>query len=569
MWVNGNASLAAEIYQLYALVLQLVDRRSIFYYNPGRLDCDWQRWQQRSNLSGRPQWVWHSQVPFAQLKEQQTSELFVLACLPASFDVPGLAGLSASLNHLRDMPVLIELLDSSAIHQSDKDSLASQVLAYCLKKSMLNVALYFQQDRSHLTLYTFSAFPRFRLIKRNLLHSRLAGGEGELFPDQLANLGGYTVRIMPVYSEPTSIIHRDANGEQRISGYGWRLIETFAQKIGANISIVLPTWRPGRILTEAYMLEFTRNGSIDFGLLSTQMTQRFKSRYYQYSYPIFYGGWCIMLPIERHIDLRVVFMRVLEAKALALLLISLGSCYLLLHVDRMIAPAWLRYCLRSLRITPWILALLVLCVCQAQLFSLIIMCPMEAPIDSFDALLASNLRIFGLREEFDDLDDEFRARYALAFRLTGNLTKFFQLRNSFNTSWAYPITAIKWVVLKELQSYFQRPVFRYSELCLSQNYPYSILLADESIFRRRLMMFTMRSRSSGLINHWMRHSLIDMVKTDRMKIKDYSTPSHVQPLRLQDLRYVGLCLGVGLLLAATVFVVELLPFYVNVWLDSL
>ncbi|TDG51420.1 hypothetical protein AWZ03_002215 [Drosophila navojoa] len=569
MWVNGNASIAAEIYQLYALVLQFVDRRSIFYYNPGRLDCDWQRWQQWGNLSDRPQWVWHSRMPFAQLKEQQSSELFVLACLPASFDVPALAGLSASLNHLRDMPVLIELLHSSAIRQSDKDSLATQILAYCLKNSILNVVLYFQQDGSHLTLYSFSAFPSFTLIKRNLLHSRLAGGEGELFPDQLANLGGYTVRIMPVYSEPTSIIQLDANGEPRVSGYGWRLIETFAQKLGANISIVLPTWRPGRVLTEAYMLEFTRNGSIDFGLLSTQMSHRLKSRYYQYSYPIFYGAWCIILPIERHIDLRAVFARVLEAKALALLLISLGSYYLWLYLDRLLVPAWLRYCLRSLRITPWILALLVLCACQAQLVSLINMCPMEAPIDSFDALLASNIRIFGLREEFYDMDDEFRARYASAFRLTRNHTEFFQLRNSFNTSWAYPITAIKWVVMKELQSYFQRPVFRYSELCLSQNYPYSILLADESIFRKRLMMFTMRSRSSGLINHWMRHSLIDMVQADRMKIKDYSTASQVQPLRLQDLWYVGLCLGGGLLLAATVFVAELLPFYVNVWLDSL
>lgn len=278
MWVNGSGSLAAEIYQLYALVLQFVDRRSIFYYNPGRLDCDWQRWQQRGNLSSQPQWVWHSRMPFAQLKEQQTSELFVLACLPASYDAPGLAGLSGSLNHLKEMPVLIELLDSTAIHQSDKDSLASQVLAYCLKNSMLNVALYFQQDRSHLTLYSFSAFPSFTLIKRKLLHSRLAGGAGELFPDQLANLRGYTVRIMPAYSEPTSIIQRDANGKHRISGYGWRVIETFAQKIGANISIVLPTWRPERLLTEAYMLKFTRNGSIDFGLLSTQMTHRFSNR---------------------------------------------------------------------------------------------------------------------------------------------------------------------------------------------------------------------------------------------------------------------------------------------------
>lgn len=292
-------------------------------------------------------------------------------------------------------------------------------------------------------------------------------------------------------------------------------------------------------------------------------------RYYQYSFPIFYAGWCIMLPIERHIELSAMFMRILKPKALALLLTTLGACYVLLHLERVIVPSWLHCYLRNMRLVPWLLAPLVLCACQAQMFSLIKICPMKAPIDSFDALLASDLRIFGIRAEFDSLDGAFRAKYAAAFRLTGNVTELFQLRNSFNVSWAYTITHIKWVVMNELQSYFHRPLFRYSDLCLSQNYPYSILLADESIYRKTLMMFSLRARSSGLIDYWMRNSFIDMVKAERMKIKDYSTPNQVQQLRLQDFRYVGFCCGGGLLLAFIVFVAELLPFYVNVWLDSL
>lgn len=273
MWVNINESFASDIYQLYALVLQVIDGRSIFYYNPSKLECSWQSFQQH-NLTTQPQWVWRSQMPYALLKEQQASELFVLACLTDRFNMNELAGLTASLNHLRDAPVLIELINSSLLPSSSKDSLATQILSHCLQSYMLNVALYFQDWTRPVILYNFLAFPNFSLIKNRLTSSSLAKQGGQLFPNQLNNLNGYTLRVMPDFSEPNTVLYRDALGVTRIAGFMWNFIDTFAKKLGASLSVVQPTWRPGRNLGEAYMLEFTKNGSVDIGLITVQVVER-------------------------------------------------------------------------------------------------------------------------------------------------------------------------------------------------------------------------------------------------------------------------------------------------------
>ncbi|EDV94370.1 GH20055 [Drosophila grimshawi] len=191
------------------------------------------------------------------------------------------------------------------------------------------------------------------------------------------------------------------------------------------------------------------------------------------------------------------------------------------------------------------------------------------PINSFGALLESDLHIFAFRPEFSNIEKSFQARYAAAFRLTDNVSEVFQLRNSFNTSWAYIIPKTKWHVIETQQHYFQKPLFRYSDLCLSGNTPHSILVSEESIYREAVNLFAMRARQSGLMFHWLTHGFNDMVTAGRMCLKDYSQSDQWRILRLKDLQFAWRCCGAGLLLALIVFIVELLRFYVEVWLDNL
>lgn len=276
-----------------------------------------------------------------------------------------------------------------------------------------------------------------------------------------------------------------------------------------------------------------------------------------------------MLPLELPIGRKELLAHVWEVSLLSLLLMTLVISYISGGLSIFRIPYWIINCRHCLRLTPRLLTQFIICISLAQLFHLTVKRPQFAPIESFDDLIASNIHIFGLRAEFDLLENDFRARYAEAFRLTRNLSEFFRMRNSFNTSWAYSVATNKWVILQEQQRHFQRPLFRYSDLCFSESHPQSILLGEDSIYYNALQVFTMRMQQSGILHHWMQHSLYDMVKAGRIELKDYSTLRPMMPLSMEDLQLAWRCCGAGLVLALSAFVVELLRFYVNVCLDLL
>ncbi|XP_062123424.1 uncharacterized protein LOC133836852 [Drosophila sulfurigaster albostrigata] len=557
MWYNGSESFVSELYSLYALVLQAIGNRSIFYFNPAGHECNWS-WFQQHNFTDQPQWVWHSWQPYFSLQKNYNNEFWLLACLSEKDYSIELMGLSETLEHLKDVRVIIEL--TSLKNSSNMDSLALNILKYFRQENMLNVALYFQNSQLPLTLYSFKVFPKFNMIQR-----LLSGATFELFPKQVTNLNGFELLAMHDYSEPNTILYRDANGKTRLTGFLWHFIKAFGDSLGAKMTPVHPTWPPGRLLSEPHMLEFTRNGSVDFGLLTVQASQNFyQRRGSQYSYPVFMASWCIMLPLERPIRRDAMFEHILETKTLALLLITFGCFCLSLGsaVDRF--PMW-----RCLRLSVRFLGLFVVCLCLAQLFHLMVTRPQLSLIKSFDDLIASGLHVFGLRAEFDILDNDFRARYAAAFRLTSNLSEFFRMRTTLNTSWAYSISSTKWYILEEQQRHFQRPLFRYSDLCLTGSGPDSMLMAEDSIYKEALKHYIMRTQQSGLLLRWLQYSLYDMVEAGRMQLKDHSVPLEMRALGVQDFRQVwGLC-GAVLLLALIVFGIELLWFYVNVCLNHL
>ncbi|KAH8417535.1 hypothetical protein KR222_001576 [Zaprionus bogoriensis] len=566
MWYRNSDGLASELYQLYALLLHAVGRESIFYYNPAGLECNWQRLQER-NLTSRPQWVWRTQVPYNQLQKQHNREIIVLACLSEDFHTTAqLSGLSASLTRVMTVRALIEIACCvDPLSTARRDSLAMDVLLHFQRRNLLDVALYFQFTKNPLTVYNIQLFPKLKLLKRRFI----GADEFQLYPRQLDDLKGYTLRAMPDFSEPNTILYHDASGKARVTGFMWRFIVTFASSLGARLQPVLPTWPRGNNLAEPYMLEFTRNGSVDFGLAPVLMSvKNFKSSD-QYSYPILFGSWCLMIPLERPIERHAVFEHILQPKTLGLLLIVF-SCFSPLFWHRAShLPNWMLYYWNCWRLTPKLIYMFIFCCCLAQLCSLLLLSPQQSPIDSLDALAASDLRIFAMRSEFYWMDDAFRARYASAFRLTRNLSELFRLRNNFNTSWAYSITSTKWTLINEQQRYFQRPLFRYSEVCLFGNAAYSILIAEKSIYHEKLKLFSMRTHQSGLLIRWLRHSLFDMVETGRMSLKDYSTSSKPQALGQQDLQLAYQCFGIGIVLAIVLFSIELLQFYTEVCLDSL
>ncbi|XP_030369565.1 uncharacterized protein LOC115620474 [Scaptodrosophila lebanonensis] len=467
--------------------------------------------------------------------------------------------LAETISHMRHVRVLIEVAtDPFHNQEKEQDLLATHLLSFCLRQGMLNVMLYFQQWMRALQLYSYEAFPEFKLLKQSFKK------QIHLYSRKLDNLRGYALRVMPDKSEPNTILYRDGQGQLRVTGYLWKFIATFAKKHRAQLQLIGDPRRLDSSINHLQMLNYIRSNMADVGLTTQSIPEKHMQWYYFYSYPMSFGSWCVMLPLERPVSVRAVMGRVLRAEALAVLLL----CVILL-VSVPLLLRWLRQ--RPRFLTPLCaLAMLVLCASQAQILSLLIARPASDSINSFDALLASDLRIFGLRAEFDYMDGAFRAKYARAFHLTSNWSEFHAMRRTFNESYAYSITTMKWEVMATQQRHFARALFRYSkDLCFNDFIPFRLLVPEQTVFRKALKHFILETHQSGLLDFWVRHSFYDMVKADRITIRDYSEKKKLERLQLKDYQDILLWFLGGLLLAILAFVVELLGFYVKRYLNYL
>uniref|UniRef100_A0A6P4DYL3 Uncharacterized protein LOC108038383 n=1 Tax=Drosophila rhopaloa TaxID=1041015 RepID=A0A6P4DYL3_DRORH len=554
MLAKLDRSIAAELVNLYGLLVQflLKAETTLVYYNPSGLDCSWNsHWSW--NLTTHPQIVWQRSFPHSGLNDRFNRETMLLACLPEGpGGVAQLESLANNLNHLRTVRLLIEVVGSG------QDLWASQLLSTCLRAGVMNVELYFRNYNHSLILYTYRAFPRFELVKRGI-------GKGvELFSNKQLNLQGHRLRVMPDLSPPNTFDYLDAKGEKQVAGFLWDFIATFANSINASLEVIRPNWRVIAVPESSFMLEYTAKGSIDVGLTTTFVSKRNILALNQYTYPVLISSWCTMLPVERPLPTAKLFERILcPALAVILPLIIVVAWLLLRH------RSWLIN-LRMARIVPRLVVLLLMATCNAQLLSLLISPPYQERITSFDDMLDTELSILGMRTEFYNFEGTFRARYAGIFHLIDDPDELYDLRNHFNTSWAYTMPFTKWLVINTQQRFFSKPVFRLAnDLCFCDFLPSSIVVAPHSIYWVSLKDFTLIAEQFGLIKHWIRKSYYDMVKAGRMSIKDYSQLVVLKPLGIGDLELVWRICGAATLLAVVIFLMELMFFYINVFLNNL
>ncbi|KAH8244969.1 hypothetical protein KR032_003298 [Drosophila birchii] len=556
MLANLNRKLARELLDLYGLLMGYLagGETTLIYYNPAGLDCRWNGLWQR-NLTHHPQIVWQKSQPCPDLYNRFNNDILVLACLsPGSVGELQLRNLVTSLRHLMAVPVLVEVVDL------DREAQATEYLSLCLHKQLLNVELYFRDYNESLILYSYQAFPHFRLRERPVS----AGLGTKIFGNKLKNLQGHRLRVLPDLSPPNSFDYRDAKGQLQVAGYLWDFIATYASWLNASLEVIRPAWRPGAAAASTYMLQLTRNGTVDLGLTTTLITKRNLNLLHQYTYPILFSSWCTMLPVEKPMPKNDLYGRIICPGAVVLLLLILLLGYLAFtYVEHLRECSWLST-------LPGLMALILLTTSTAQLLSLLISPPLHKRISSFDDLLSSGVRILGISSEFYDMDGFFRAKYAAAFHLINDPDQLIELRNHFNSSWAYTISLIKWHVIEQQQRHFARPLFRLStDLCFNDYVPTSFVQAPDSVYYESLKDFSLKAIQMGFMKHWIAKSFYDMVAAGRMSIRDYSELVVLKPLSMADLQHTWLIFGAAIVVASGVFVLELTVFYVNVFLDSI
>ncbi|EDV91458.1 GH13931 [Drosophila grimshawi] len=365
---------------------------------------------------------------------------------------------------------------------------------------------------------------------------------------------------MPDLSEPNTILYSDKEGNARVIGYVWNLVEEYARKHNAGVQLIDQVLE-GKRLTRIQLLDMARNNVIDIGAAMQPLTLSHSEEYREYTYPVQVASWCTMLPLEPILEVREMYAWMMPG-------VTFGFLSLLWLIYELRNGRWHRH--RRLLAIGWkVLALMLACNVQGRLITLFIAPPAKPTISNFDALSNSRLRIFSLRFEHSLYDFDLRTRYAPAFYLSDKISELLQLRNSMNTTYAYTVTHTKWQLYAEQQTSRLRPLFYYSEnFCLYRFMSFALVMPESSPHRNNFHHYTLQLGQSGILQHWVRRSFYYMVQAGKLHRQDLSEPRHFNPLAPQDLHIILRAYALGVLISLTLFIVELLVSRFKIWMAS-
>jgi len=533
--------------KLVSLISRGQELTSIFFYAPVKGKCYLED-TLSSATWGLPLVIWGSDRTVI-LNGFLGEGMLVLACLQGIHWRAFLGSLSRSLKYLRQAKVLIEFMENR------DEYLVNQVLSFCLSQQMINVNAIFNDFEDTQMVSSFEAYPQFKVVNQTFTE---ATEMSDLYPNKMVDLRGGNIRTMPDYSEPSTILYQDKEGNKQILGYLWDIMEAYARKHNAQLQVV-NKYVDDRTLNTIELLDVAQNGLIDIAASIQPMSVGSLDRIHEMSYPVNQASWCTMMPVERQLDVSELLSRVLPYTTFALLIF--------LWIFHEALKGRVRRYQRLQRIGWLVLATFVTSYYLGKLLTLFADPPSLPPIDSLAALIESPVRIITTRPEFSSIEFTQRTKYSAAFRLTSKTLVLIGLRNALNTSYGYTLTSEKWKMYKEQQKRSSRPLFRYSkDLCFYEMVPFGLVIPENSAHRAPLHNFTLLLQQSGLHDFWVARGFHYMVKAGKIHLADFKERYRPETLNISDLRHVLVLYFSGVLISLVLFIGELFVSWVNYWL---
>lgn len=259
--------------------------KTLLYYNTQKCHCWLEDLLQEDNLTATLyKWTTPKEIPY--LKPQLSLDIFTLACMMANEFEQVLEALGRMLNHMREMPVLLQIGCSSQ-PEGETTAIANVILRRCYELLIPNVLLLASDFFGAGNVYAYQTYPMFQLNTFRYNTSMI------LYPHKLGNLHGHPIRVDPHFQEPFLIKSISGNGSTIITGIIYRLMEEFARY--HNGTLVMST---NMTVSHFSVLQNLANNTVDISAFIVPTRIATQQTYPFFSYPITVASLCIMLPVE-------------------------------------------------------------------------------------------------------------------------------------------------------------------------------------------------------------------------------------------------------------------------------
>ncbi|KAH8337687.1 hypothetical protein KR074_006998 [Drosophila pseudoananassae] len=523
-------------------------------------------------------------VPVVQLDEQVTYFFFnntnnrVISLVLVNNNNVGdhrdlLKALVSNLRHMTTTRVMFLIQMPRA-----SETMLYELFSNCWKMRLLNVMALFGDYELTKTFYGYSPFPTLRIME-HLFESEKSV---TFYPDRLRNFRGFQLPVIIGGTAPRIIPYYDTKGQIVYDGTVGHFMMAFQQKYNCSFVQPLIAKNPLEFAPSMQTVKAVRNNSVE---MSMSLTFPPVFPPFGFSYPYEQLNWCLMMPLEADVPPLEYYTRVFE---LAAFLLTLGvlviiSCLLasslwlhgypiastefVLHdsclrgvlgqsfVEVLKAPTlvrgiYLEICVLGILITAWY---------NSYFSSYVTTAPKQPEFRSYDDILASRMKVVAWKPEYAELFGrllEFR-KYEPMFYVEPDFSKYLALRDSLDTRYGYMIPNGRWLLIKEQQKIFCRPLFRMrDDFCFYNNIPFGFPINENSVFMEPVLRLIMVLAESGLSFHWMETAFLEMIQAGEMHFLDLSQRREFRAMQAQDLQYIWYGFGFMAVLSSIVWILE-------------
>ncbi|XP_055850553.1 uncharacterized protein LOC129915114 [Episyrphus balteatus] len=425
---------------------------------------------------------------------------------------------------------------------------------------MVNVIAVFQNFSS--TYYSYNNFGEF--IIEELDWEK----DSRIFPNRMRNLRGVTLPALFGGHEPSVIVSENFDGEIVIGGLVGHIFKALAKKHNARLN----TSNIDLSLSPLSLYQFVLNGSLEIAAAGPVALMN-PNEWFSYPYRIY--DWGVMLPIESNIPISKVFVSVFYWDSFLITIMVLIILSMLLRAAELTKSqrpftkrdiffinldgfrgilgqsfSVLPSCSKGTKIIYsliFLLGIIIVTSYDAFLQSFMTQPPREKMIKSFEMLQSSGIKIYCKRTDIEGfLEDNFKT--------------FIEVRDSLNTKYAYTLNEDNWQLYKNQQNFFGQQLFRWSdELCLLNSIQSAIAINENSIYKKILNFLIMETQSAGLLDYWIGRAFYELVEVGRIKKLNYGFKGQLQlqPMKLEDLKWIWMSLGLAFFVDTLCFVGEI------------